>query len=83
MVRVPRGGGQEALVLKASPERDGDMETFAGNEALALHLVMAADEDHLAWRREHLSEVHTIANTGALVRETLDVLRGASERASL
>lgn len=52
---------------------------LADDEALALHLVMAAGEDHLAWKREHLSEVHTIANTAMLVREALDVLRRADD----
>ncbi len=52
---------------------------LADDEALALHLVMAAGEDHLAWKREHLSEVHSIANTGALVREALGVLRRTQE----
>jgi hypothetical protein len=52
---------------------------LADDEALALHLVMAAGEDHLAWKREHVSEVHTIANTAALVREALEVVRRTRE----
>ncbi len=51
--------------------------TVADDEALALHLVMAAGDDHLAWKREHLSETHALANTAALTREALAVLRGA------
>ena len=47
----------------------------ADDRALALHLVMAAGEDHLAWKREHLSAVHTLANTNELVEEALAVLR--------
>jgi hypothetical protein len=54
----------------------------ADHEALALHVVMAADEDHLAWKREHLSEVHTLANTAVLVKEALAVLRRESGSAS-
>jgi len=47
---------------------------FADNRALALHLVMAADEDHLEWKRAHLSKIHTLANTSKLAKEALAVL---------
>lgn len=47
----------------------------ASLDALALHVVMAADESHLAWKREHLSEVHTLANTGMLVGEARGILQ--------
>ncbi len=48
---------------------------FRDVDAAALHLVMAADEFHLAWKAEHLSAVHTIANTRDLVAEALEILR--------
>jgi multimeric flavodoxin WrbA len=48
---------------------------LADENALALHLVMAAGDDHLAWKREHLSAVHRLDNTKELVREALAVLR--------
>ncbi len=47
----------------------------ADDRALALHLVMAADDHHLAWKREHLSATHSLANTAELVREALGVLQ--------
>jgi len=43
-------------------------------DAAALHLVMAAGDDHLAWKAEHLSEVHTLANTVKLVGEVRAIL---------
>lgn len=49
----------------------------ADDRALAGHLVMAAGEDHLAWKRDHLTAVHTLANTAELVEEALAVLRRA------
>ncbi len=48
---------------------------FADAEALALHRVMAAGDDHLDWKRTHLSETHTLANTPKLVREALALLQ--------
>jgi len=51
---------------------------LADDRALALHLVMAAGEDHLAWKRKHLSAVHTLANTDQLVEEALAVIRKES-----
>jgi len=47
---------------------------FADLDHLALHLVMAAGDDHLQWKAEHLSAVHTLANTQALTVETRRVL---------
>jgi putative NADPH-quinone reductase len=47
----------------------------ADDQALARHLVMAADDQHLAWKHDHLSATHSLANTSTLVREALDVLR--------
>ena len=74
------GWAPPALAVQCPLERC--RMAFAGDEALALHLVMAAGDDHLAWKREHLSEVHTIANTAALVGETLAVLRRAPGKAN-
>jgi hypothetical protein len=51
----------------------------ADEQALARHLVMAADEEHLAWKREHLSAVHTLANTRQLVEEAVALLRRQAE----
>lgn len=47
---------------------------FRSVEAAALHLVMAAGDDHLAWKADHLSAVHTLANTYDLVAETRRLL---------
>jgi len=59
---------------------------FPDVDALAAHHVMAAGEDHLQWKREHLSAVHTLANTAALKQEAAEVLRSleaaADERPS-
>lgn len=49
--------------------------TLADEHALAIHRVQAADEIHMAWKRDHLSAVHTLANTSQLVEETLAVIR--------
>ncbi len=54
----------------------------ANDEALALHLVMAADENHLAWKRDHLSAVHTLCNTEELTREALAALRRSESTAT-
>ncbi|MDD4903456.1 MAG: flavodoxin family protein [Candidatus Bipolaricaulis sp.] len=48
---------------------------FPDVDALAAHHIMAAGEDHLQWKREHLSARHTLANTAALKREAAKVLR--------
>jgi hypothetical protein len=47
---------------------------FADAEALALHLVTAAGDDHLDWKGTHPSETHTLANTSKLAKEALAVL---------
>jgi len=52
---------------------------FRDLDHAAMHLVMAAGDDHLAWKAEHLSEVHTLMNTRALVAEAGDLLKGYSE----
>jgi len=45
------------------------------DRALAIHHVQAADEVHMAWKRDHISAVHTLANTDQLVEEALAVIR--------
>jgi multimeric flavodoxin WrbA len=47
---------------------------FPTLDRLALHLVMAAGDDHLRWKSEYLSAVHTLSNTPALTAETRRVL---------
>ena len=44
-----------------------------------MHLVMAAGDDHLAWKAENLSAVHTLANTHQLVDETRSILEKRGE----
>jgi multimeric flavodoxin WrbA len=46
---------------------------------LAMHMVMAAGEDHLQWKAEHLSAVHTLSNTHELATEAETYLRRAGE----
>lgn len=41
----------------------------------ARHVVMASGEKHLEWKAKHLSEVHTLQNTDALVQEALAIAR--------
>jgi len=40
---------------------------------------MPAGGEHLRWKAEHLSAVHTLENTDRLVRETLAIVREASD----
>jgi menaquinone-dependent protoporphyrinogen IX oxidase len=47
---------------------------FPDEERLAMHLVMAADEAHLEWKRRNVGIVHTLSNTEALFRKTLERL---------
>jgi hypothetical protein len=47
---------------------------FRSVDHAARHLVMAAGDDHLQWKAKHLSEIHTLANTGKLVAETRGIL---------
>jgi len=47
---------------------------FPDVERLAMHIVMAAGDNHLKWKTEHLSEVHTLANTLTLRDEVLAIL---------
>lgn len=51
---------------------------LSNDAALAMHLVMAAGEEHLAWKRDHLSQIHTLANTPERVAEALAVVRRTS-----
>ena len=48
---------------------------FADLESLAMHMVMAAGDNHLEWKAENLSAIHTLENTSALRDETLEILR--------
>lgn len=50
---------------------------LADERALAVHRVQAADEDHMAWKRAHLSAVHALTNTDSLVEDALAVIRQA------
>jgi len=47
-------------------------------DRLAMHIVMAAGEDHLEWKASHLSQVHTLENTQALKQEAIEWLRSAN-----
>ena len=53
---------------------------LADENALALHLVMAAGDNHLAWKRRNLSAVHRLDNTKALVREALAIVQAEQGR---
>jgi len=48
---------------------DGCGFRLRSDAAAALHLVMAADDGHLAWKQAHLSARHTLDNTEGLVAE--------------
>jgi FMN-dependent NADH-azoreductase len=47
---------------------------FRSLDHAALHLVMAAGDDHLAWKAENLSATHALDNTQRLVAETREIL---------
>jgi hypothetical protein len=47
---------------------------FPTLDRLAMHLVMAAGDDHLAWKAKHLSAIHTLDNTQTLKQELIDRL---------
>ena len=47
---------------------------FRDVDSAALHLVMAAGDDHLKWKAENLPEVHTLLNTHELVEEARGIL---------
>jgi hypothetical protein len=48
---------------------------FRGPEHAARHVVMASDREHLRWKAEHLSAVHTLQNTEQLVREAVPIVQ--------
>ena len=52
---------------------------FRGVDHAAMHLVMAAGDDHLAWKAENLSAVHTLSNTQKLLEETRRILEERQE----
>lgn len=54
---------------------------FRSREHAARHVVMAAGAEHLRWKAEHLSAVHTLQNTEPLVRETVTVFEAPDRRA--
>ena len=47
---------------------------FRSVENAAMHLVMAAGDDHLGWKAENLSALHTLENTQLLVEEARRIL---------
>jgi multimeric flavodoxin WrbA len=47
---------------------------FRDIDHAALHLVMAAGDDHLNWKAENLSAIHTLQNTAQLTEEAVQVL---------
>lgn len=48
---------------------------FPDLEHLAMHIVMAAGDNHLEWKTANLSAVHTLENTRTLCDEALEILR--------
>lgn len=48
---------------------------FRDLDHAAKHLVMAAGDDHLAWKAENLSAIHTLSNTEELISETREILK--------
>jgi hypothetical protein len=65
--------------LSAGCLLDGCGFLFRSLEHAARHMVMAAGAEHLQWKAEHLSAVHTLQNTQQLVAETLAIMRKASD----
>jgi multimeric flavodoxin WrbA len=53
---------------------------FRDVEHAAMHLVMAAGGDHLKWKADHLSNLHTLQNTSELAEETCRILRRLQEK---
>ena len=47
---------------------------FRSPQHAARHLVMGAGAEHLEWKAEHLSTIHTLRNTEELVREAVPIL---------
>jgi putative NADPH-quinone reductase len=64
----------EAPALTESCVLDRCTFRFRSVEHAARHVVMAAGDDHLEWKAEHLSEIHTLQNTEALVEEVRQIL---------
>ncbi len=48
---------------------------FRSAEHAAKHLVMAAGGEHLRWKADNLSGIHTLQNTERLTAETLKILK--------
>lgn len=61
-------------ILSAPCAVEGCGFLFRSVDHAAMHLVMAAGNDHLAWKAEHLSAVHTLSNTQELFSETRSFL---------
>jgi multimeric flavodoxin WrbA len=55
---------------------------FRDIEHAAMHLVMAAGDEHLKWKAKNLSRVHTLENTEMLVKETRRILLSLQEESS-
>ncbi|MBU0596039.1 flavodoxin family protein [Candidatus Bipolaricaulota bacterium] len=54
---------------------------FRSPEHAARHLVMASGGEHLRWKADRLSAVHTLLNTDQLVQEALTLLGEESQTA--
>ncbi len=67
--------------LSAECPLDGCGFLFRSVEHAAKHLVMAAGGEHLRWKAEHLSAIHTLQNTEQLIAEAVKILgdRAASD----
>jgi len=66
----------ERPVLSSRCPLDGCMFRFRDPLSAARHLVMAAGDDHLRWKAENLSQIHTLQNTEELVAEALRFIEG-------
>ncbi|MBN1858147.1 flavodoxin family protein [Candidatus Bipolaricaulota bacterium] len=60
--------------LSAGCPVDGCGFLFRSVEHAAKHLVMAAGGEHLRWKADNLSGIHTLQNTDKLTAETLRIL---------
>ena len=58
---------------------DGCGFRFRSPEYAAKHMVMAAGAEHLQWKAENLSGIHTLHNTDRLIQETLAIMQEASD----
>jgi multimeric flavodoxin WrbA len=54
---------------------DGCGFSFRSPEHAARHMVMAAGGEHLQWKAENLSAVHTLSNTRVLLEEARRILK--------